>query len=36
MAEGVANKDIKVGIMIGGPCGTAVISPILAKYVDFF
>ena len=29
------NKDIKVGIMIEVPAA-AVISPILAKYVDFF
>ena len=36
MAEGVAfNTDIKVGIMIEVPAA-AVISPILAKYVDFF
>ena len=36
IAEGVAfNKDIKVGIMIEVPAA-AVISPILAKYVDFF
>ena len=35
-AEGKAfNKDIKVGIMIEVPAA-AVISPILAKYVDFF
>lgn len=35
-AEGkVFNKDIKVGIMIEVPAA-AVISPILAKYVDFF
>ena len=36
IAEGVAfNTDIKVGIMIEVPAA-AVISPILAKYVDFF
>ena len=36
IAEGVTfNKDIKVGIMIEVPAA-AVISPILAKYVDFF
>ena len=36
IAEGVAfNKKIKVGIMIEVPAA-AVISPILAKYVDFF
>ena len=36
ITEGVAfNKDIKVGIMIEVPAA-AVISPILAKYVDFF
>lgn len=36
ITEGIAfNKDIKVGIMIEVPAA-AVISPILAKYVDFF
>ena len=36
ITEGIAfNTDIKVGIMIEVPAA-AVISPILAKYVDFF